>query len=337
MTGNKLKIFFLLPMIAFTGISKAQSITVLQQGKPTSIRGLCVVNDNIAWVSGSKGYIALTTNGGKTWAWQQVKDYETADFRGIKAFSAKEAIIIASGTPALVLKTTDGGLSWNLKYKNTDTACFLDAVSFITSAHGFVLGDPINNKFLMLETINGGETWNTYVNTPSALTGEAAFAASNTCINITTANTKFILTGGLYSEVIISKQNSEWAYHHIPIFKGKSSKGAFSIAINNNNLVIVGGDYQHDTYSDSTACYSVKGGTGWQLSKVPPRGYQSCVEHINGDTFLSTGTPGSNITNDGGITWNKIDSTSFNVCCKSKYGKLVLLAGNNGKIAIYRP
>jgi len=337
MTGNKLKTFFLLATLAFATISKAQSITVLQQGKPTSIRGLCVVNDKIAWISGSKGYIALTTNGGKTWAWQQVKGYETADFRGIEAFSAKEAIIMASGTPALVLKTTDGGLSWGLKYKNTDTAYFLDAISFITPAHGFILGDPINNKFLMLETTNGGETWNTYINTPTALAGEAAFAASNSCINITTANIKFIVTGGLYSEVIISKQNSEWAYHHIPIFKGKSPKGAFSIALNNNNLVIVGGDYQHDAYSDSTACYSIKGGTGWQLSKIPPRGYQSCVEHINGDIFLSTGTPGSNITKDGGITWTKIDSTSFNVCSKSKYGKLVLLAGNDGKIAIYQP
>ena len=104
MLGKKIRLSFLLMMLAFALNSKAQHITLLQQGPPTSIRGLCIVNDNIAWLSGSKGYIGITTNGGKTWQWQQVKGYETADVRGIKAFSAKEAVIIASGTPALVLK-----------------------------------------------------------------------------------------------------------------------------------------------------------------------------------------------------------------------------------------
>ena len=67
---------------------KAQHIEVLQQGKPTSIRGLSVVNDKTAWVSGSKGTIAITNNGGKTWDWQQVKGFEKTDFRDIEAFSS---------------------------------------------------------------------------------------------------------------------------------------------------------------------------------------------------------------------------------------------------------
>jgi hypothetical protein len=53
-------------------ISAAQTITILQQDKPTSIRGLSVVDDKTAWISGSKGHIAITTDGGTTWAWQQV-------------------------------------------------------------------------------------------------------------------------------------------------------------------------------------------------------------------------------------------------------------------------
>jgi hypothetical protein len=61
------------------------------------------------------------------------------------------------------------------------------------------------------------------------------------------------------------------------------------------------------------------------------------VEYISDDTFLSTGTPGSNITTDGGKTWTKIDDTSYNVCRKAKHGGLVLLAGNGGKIGILKP
>jgi len=337
MIYKRITFFIFLYMLLFASISKAQHITTLQQGKPTNIRGMCVVDDKTAWISGSKGYVAITTDAGKTWVWQQVKGYETADFRGIKAFSDKEAIIIASGTPAVILKTIDGGITWNLKYKNTDTTYFMDAVNFPDPKHGFVLGDPINNKFLMLETKDGGETWDNYNHSPVALPGEAAFAASNTCLRITPNNNKFISTGGLFAEVDISNQNGEWTHHQILIFKGKPSKGAFSIAVNNNQLVVVGGDYQHDSNKDSTACYSIDGGDIWHLAKVPPAGYQSCVEFINAATFLSTGTSGSNITTDNGLTWRKINNASFNVCGSSIHKKLILLAGNNGKVAIYKP
>ncbi len=137
---------FLLLIALFVNILKAQTVSILQQGKPTSIRGLSVVDDSVAWISGSKGYIAITRNGGKNWDWQQVKGFEKADFRDIEAFSDEEAIIMSSGTPALILKTIDGGANWQVKYCNTDTACFFDAMDFADKKHGYVLGDPINNK-----------------------------------------------------------------------------------------------------------------------------------------------------------------------------------------------
>src|ERR1700748_207636 len=93
-----------------------QKVTVIQQGRASSLRGLCVVNDKIAWVSGSKGTIAITKDAGKTWAWQQIKGFEQSDFRDIQAFSDKEAIVMSSGTPALILKTLDGGSTWQVKY-----------------------------------------------------------------------------------------------------------------------------------------------------------------------------------------------------------------------------
>jgi len=65
-----------------------------------------------------------------------------------------------------------------------------------------------------------------------------------------------------------------------------------------------------------------------------PAGYQSCVELIGPNTYLSTGTSGTNISRDGGKTWSKIDEKSYNVCRKAKNGKLVLLAGDGGKISI---
>jgi len=313
---------------------QAQSIIQLQQGKPTSIRGLSVVDDNVAWVSGSRGYIGITTNGGKDWNWQQVKGFEKADFRDIEAFSDKNAVIMSSGTPALVLKTTDGGATWQEKYKNTDTAYFFDAMDFADAKHGFILGDPINGKFLLMETKDGGETWSAFKDTPAALPGEAAFAASGTCLRAI-GNRLYISSGGT-SARLITYENS-WDYAALPITHGQASTGSFSVAMGKNNGLIVGGDYAHDKKNDSlTAIYEIHPGLHFTPASKQPTGFQSSVEFLNGDTFLATGTPGSNITTDGGKTWKQIETTSYNVCRKARQGKLVLLAGDGGKIGILK-
>ncbi|WP_428330105.1 WD40/YVTN/BNR-like repeat-containing protein [Mucilaginibacter sp.] len=327
----------LLIFLLFSSFLKAQSIIHLQQGKPTSIRGLSVVDDNIAWISGSKGYIAITTDGGKNWAWQQVKGFEKAEFRDIEAFSASEAVIMSSGTPALVLKTIDGGANWQVKYKNTDTTYFLDAMDFDNPHQGIISGDPINNKFMLLETNDGGETWNPFKNEPYAIPGEAAFAASGTCLR-TIDGKIYIASGGTNARLITYHADKEvWDYVNLPITHGKASQGSFSLAIGKNVGILVGGDYENDKKTDSVAVnYALQKPTSFKAAEKEPAGFQSCVEFIKDDTFLATGTPGTNITIDGGKTWTKIDDTSFNVCRKAKHGKMVLLAGNGGKIAILK-
>ncbi len=318
---------------------KAQSITILQQDKPTSIRGLSVVDDNVAWISGSKGYIAITRNGGETWDWQQVKGFEKSDFRDIEAFSDKEAIIMSSGTPALILKTVDGGANWQVKYKNTDTAYFFDAMEFTSKQNGYVLGDPIAGQFVLMQTKDGGDLWQASDNPPEALPGEASFAASGTCLalNLTRENIA-VVTGGSNTRLIFrNNDQTEWHYENLPIQHGKPSQGAFSMVCGYKSIVIVGGNYSQDKLNDSTACFiKFDNNPEFKLTTNSTTGFQSCVEYITEQTFLSTGTPGSNITTDGGKTWTKIDNTSFNVCRKAKRGKLVLLAGNGGKIGVLK-
>lgn len=332
------KLLLLFALILFALVSKAQHIEVLQQGKATSIRGLSVVDDHVAWVSGSKGTIAISNDGGKTWDWKQVKGYEKSDFRDIEAFSSKEAIIMSSGTPALILKTTDGGETWHEKYRNADTAYFFDAMDFESLKHGLVLGDPIKGKFVLMETNDAGETWHPFKNPPDALPGEAAFAASGTCLRFTD-NLITIVSGGSDNRVIwLKKEPGEWLEAKLPFAKQKPSQGAFSVAQYKSSTLFVGGDYANDKRTDSVAAYVSTWGyaTVISLPKSGPNGFQSCVEHISNNTFLSTGTPGTNITTDGGKTWRKIDDASYNVCRKAKHGNLVLLAGDHGRIGIFK-
>ncbi len=327
----------LLAFLMFATTLKAQNIVQLQTGKPTSIRGLSVVDDNVAWISGNRGYIAITRDGGKSWDWTQVKGFEKADFRDIEAFSDKTAVIMSSGTPALVLKTTDGGATWQEKYRNTDTTYFLDAMDFDNPKHGLILGDPIKNKFLLLETNDGGETWAPFKNMPDALPGEAAFAASGTCLRVTNGSV-LIASGGINSRLISYTQKKEiWDYTNFPITHGKASQGAFSVAVGKNNGIMIGGNYEKDKITDSVSVsYIPRPFKLLNITVKQPAGFQSCVEYITGNIFLATGTPGSNITIDGGKTWKQIDSISYNVCRKAKHGKLVLLAGNGGKIGILK-
>src|ERR1700710_357310 len=120
---NILFFLFLFPAICF-----AQNYTIkpLTAGKNTSMRGLSVLSDSVAWVSGSNGYVGKTLNGGKTWEWMQPKGYEKLDFRDIEAFDKLKAIVVNAGSPAYILTTNDGGKNWNQVYKNTDSAIFLD-------------------------------------------------------------------------------------------------------------------------------------------------------------------------------------------------------------------
>jgi photosystem II stability/assembly factor-like uncharacterized protein len=324
-------------ILIFANNLKAQTISILQQGKPTSIRGLSVVDDSVAWISGSKGYIAITRDGGKNWDWQQIKGFEKADFRDIEAFSAKEAVIMSSGTPALILKTTDGGQSWKVKYNNADTTYFFDAMDFADSKHGYILGDPINGKFLLMETVDGGETWNMFKNRPDALLGEAAFAASGTCLRVIKGSVLIASGGNAARLITYTPKNKRWDYSNLPIVHGKQSQGGFSVATGQNAGIVIGGDYMHDKAPDSVSClYSIPFNNKFTPAKAGPSGFQSCVEFISGEIFISTGTPGSNITTDGGAIWTKIDDTSYNVCRRAKSGKLVLFAGDGGKIGILK-
>jgi photosystem II stability/assembly factor-like uncharacterized protein len=329
------KLLLLSAIVLITLTSTAQHIEVLQQGKAVSFRGLSVVDDHVAWASGSKGTIATTNDGGKTWDWKQVKGYEKSDFRDIEAFSSKEAIIMSSGSPALILKTTDGGETWQEKYRNADTAYFFDAMDFGNPKHGLVLGDPIKGKFVLMETNDGGETWHPFKNPPNALPGEAAFAASGTCLRAFEKSFS-IVTGGTQSRFLMLGYNDKyWTSLNLPIKHNKASQGVFSYATADTLTVVVGGDYANDKSIDSAACSFELCCDPFFLKLTKLSGFQSCVEYIIANTFLSTGTPGSNYTTDGGKTWRKIDDASYNVCRKAKRGNLVLLAGDHGRIGIF--
>jgi photosystem II stability/assembly factor-like uncharacterized protein len=156
-----------------------------------NLRGVSAVSEKIAWASGTHGTY-LRTIDGKIWIPDHVPDADSLDFRGVIAFSADEAFLMSSGPgdQSRIYHTTDAGRHWQLQFTNPNPKGFFDSMVFWDRTHGIILGDPIPDetgklKFELLVT-DDGQTWTPIPPSqlPPALEGEAAFAASNTCLAI---------------------------------------------------------------------------------------------------------------------------------------------------------
>lgn len=335
-TFSDMKACLFFAFILASVFSQAQQIEILSSGNKTSIRGLSVVNDRVAWVSGSRGMVGRTNDSGRTWKWMQPKGFEARDFRDIEAFDAVTAIIMAVDTPAIILRTVDGGEHWNKVYENKTPGMFLDAMEFWNQQSGIVLGDPIDGKFFIARTFDEGRTWHEtcFDKRPAADSGEACFASSGTNVRRLNLGEACFISGGKRARFF-----SKGAPVQLPILQGESSQGANSIAIRDdkkrkNSLyyVVVGGDFMHDTVSSGNCAISSDGGLTWKQPADAPHGYRSCVEFMDKNKMISCGTSGVDISTDGGDHWTLISKEGFHVCRRAKDGKAVFLAGN-GRVA----
>ncbi|MEP6728747.1 MAG: oxidoreductase [Bacteroidota bacterium] len=322
-------------LLACSFAVNAQTIELLSTGNKTSMRGLSVVSDKTIWASGSNGTVARSVDSGKTWKWITVPGFEKRDFRDIEAFDAVTAIVMAIDTPAVILKTIDGGQHWKTVYENKTPGMFLDAMEFWNQQSGIVIGDPINGKFFIARTFDEGNSWHetSFDKLPAADSGEACFASSGTNIRGLNLAEACFISGGLRSRFF-------WKGNPIdlPLLQGKVSYGANSIAVrdnkkrkNSNYFVVVGGDFSHDTSTEKNCAITRDGGKTWIAPATPPHGYRSCVEFITKIKMITCGTSGVDVSADAGINWQLVSKESFHVCRKAKDGTAVFLAGN-GKI-----
>ncbi len=318
-------------MLLFLSLfTTAQKIQVLDSGNKISLRGLSVVNDAVFWASGNKGSIARCINSSVKIEWMKVAGYEGRDFRDIEAFSVNTAIIMAIDSPAIILKTTDGGKSWRKVFEDHRSGMFLDAMYFKNDHDGVVVGDPINGRFYLARTVDGGETWAMLAKKVCAIadSGEALFAASGSNIIISNRKISFV-SGGIVSHFITNNQKIK-----LPLLQGKSSTGANAIdRAEDGRTIIVGGDFSADTVSAGNCSITDDAGKTFLSPMRSPYGYKSSIRYLGSKKWIACGTSGIDISTDHGIQWEHISNESFHVVEKAKKGKRVFLAGKNGTIA----
>ncbi|MFZ1700752.1 MAG: hypothetical protein WBO10_03575 [Pyrinomonadaceae bacterium] len=306
----------------------------------TSFRGLSVVNEKVIWASGTAGTVIRTTDAGKTWKVFAVPGAEKLDFRDIEAFDANTAYIlsIGNGDSSRVYKTTDGGETWKLQFQNDSETAFFDAIACWDKSNCLAMSDPVDGAFLLISTANGGDKWEQVVTSkkPATIDGEAAFAASGTCLMTLGKTNAFIVSGGKDARVFRSSDRGKtWDVVKAPIISGTSGSGIFSIAMHDSkNGVAVGGNYEIPKDSKGSLAFTDDGGATWTAGKGLG-GYRSGVAYVDAQTIIAVGTNGSDRSLDGGKTWESLDNLNYN-SVQAKGKKAIWAVGPKGWVAVLK-
>jgi len=315
-------------------------------GTESRLRGISAVSDRVCWATGARGTVLRTTDGGATWQKKTVPGAGDLDFRDVHAFDDRTAYILSIGAGELsrIDKTTDGGATWEISFRNNDPRGFLDAIAFWDRTHGIAQGDPVDGRFLILTTDDGGVSWHPgpAQGMPPALDGEGAFAASGTCLVVRGDRNAWFCTGGAKSARVFrsTDRGMSWIASDTPITAGSSSAGIFSLAFRDvSHGIAVGGDYKRPEEGGRIVARTRDGGRTWSLARGHgPSAFRSAAVYVPGTsspTLVAAGPSGVDISNDDGETWMPLPGPGFHALdfASPVAGWAV---GEGGRIARYR-
>ena len=330
------RVFFGANLLLLLGtVAQAQWWTVQTSGIDTNLRAVSAVYPPdptgalpaVVWASGSNGVILRSPDAGKSWKRLHVQGGDALDFRGIAALDPTVAYVmsIGPGDKSRIYKTTDGGETWKLQFAGSRKEVFLDAIVCFSnfSTQCFVLGDPVDGRFLLMFT-EDGEHWKElpHDTLPAAMPSEGAFAASNSSLCINFDNIYFGTGGAAKARVFHSPDlGKTWTVADTPVASGNASSGIFSISckiVAGAAFYAVGGDYNDPSRVFRSAAflhdlfYFPKEPAGWQLSKQQPGGFRSGVAHVDDYSAVAVGPNGEDVTQNSGMTWEHTDSLNLN-------------------------
>jgi photosystem II stability/assembly factor-like uncharacterized protein len=262
------------------------TLTPQTSGTTQLLIAVSPVNSQIVWAAGTGGTYVVTTDGGNTWKAAVVPGAESLQFRDVQGVSDKVAYLLSIGnntTDFKIYKTVDGGANWTIEFTNETTGAFYDCFAFWGPRRGLAHSDSVNGVFPDLRTTDG-ETWQSIANNmPPALTGEASFAASGTCITTQGRENAWIATGGATTARILATRDGgdTWNAYDTPLVSSPSA-GGISVGFRDAfNGMVGGGDLASNTSTD--AAVSHDGGQTWTLTNKPPiEGSIFCLAYARG-------------------------------------------------------
>jgi photosystem II stability/assembly factor-like uncharacterized protein len=324
-------------------------VTVVDAGQ--SFRGLDAVDRNTVWVSGGSmtsggpGAVWRTTDGGATW--QNVSPPDTGGlmFRDVEARSARVAQVLAigPGEASRIYRTTNGGQTWVETFRNQEEAAFYNCMDFFADGRrGLAVSDPVDGKFRIIGTENGGRSWQVLPDAgmPDS-TGEFNFSASGDCLVIS-GRLAYFGSGGEAARVFSSTDHGlTWRATDSTI-PADEAAGVFGLAFRDSRHgLAVGGDFaapadteETDDPADITA-YTGDGGSWTNGGDLAHLGEDAAWLPGTRRTFLTVGesgaVAGSSLTHDGGRTWRAFGEVGFHTL-DCTYDGACWAAGGGGRV-----
>jgi photosystem II stability/assembly factor-like uncharacterized protein len=290
----------------------APTLTPQQSGTTNRLQAISPVSPRVAWASGVGGTYVLTTDGGTTWRAGVVPGAEGLQFRDVEGVSETVAYLMSSGsgTASRIYKTEDGGVSWSLQFQNQDPDAFYDCFAFWSPTHGITMSDAVNGRFPVIRTLDG-VTWQDIGDRlPVAQSGEAAFAASGTCVTAQGGKRAWIATGVAARARILATTDGgdTWAAYDTPIVQGTPSSGGISVDFRDPfHGILAGGELAAPAAFADDVARSSDGGKTWRLAaRVPFPGAVFGLSYVRGlsqVTVVATGPGGGAWSLDEGDTW----------------------------------
>jgi photosystem II stability/assembly factor-like uncharacterized protein len=352
---------FIAAALLFAAASACAEVRIVPQhsGVEVRLRGISAVDGDVAWASGREGTVLRTLDGGRHWQVLDVPEAEGLDFRDVEGFDADTAVILAigPGEASRVYRTDDGGKSWQLTLQNHDPRAFFDCMAF-DGQRGWMLGDPVDSRFQVHASDDGGRHWTLLPDGPEAAEGEAAFAASGTCI--ARVGTALVVgTGGKRSKIHFRHdQHAQWKQAASRIDAGSESQGVFSLApvAQSGGFVAVGGDFRaEDTPAKAVKFVPVAAAAhadapvpgladgnrrgvpealaaaGFDATPLPTTpGYRSGIAcNVAGTSCIAVGPSGVDAWN--GSRWESISTTGYDAIDLT--GTVGWASGDGGRIA----
>ena len=228
---------------------------------------------------------------------------------GLSALDRRRARSRASKRPPM------RGKSWRTQHVNRDPHGFLDALAFWDADHGLALGDPVDGRFVVLATDDGGRNWTGSNRRDARVTAGRGGVRGERDLPGRAGEPPRLVRHGARAGLPVRGPGPVLDGHATSVRAGNASSGIFSMAFRDTDRgVAVGGDYKEPARPADVVALTSDGGRTWRPpSGAGPRGYRSAVAVIPGrpDMVVAVGPSGGDWSPDGGETWKPLGDRGF--------------------------
>jgi len=298
---------------AYIIVRESNSKWIEQNTNFPAIRGVAdisIVNEQTAWITTFEQLtaqqtemtrnMAVTTNGGETWIphYMDIGGYVPASISAVSATKAWIAAYHETDDGGAIFNTIDGGITW-VRQANTafsDDDSFANVIHMFNDNEGFCQGDPVNGKFEIYTTRDGGTTWNLKTNTPAALANEYGWTGRVTAYG---NNAWFGTSAGRVFRT--TDKGKTWKAYQTPAVDVAS----ISFADADNGIVLC------NRVNNWKLLQTKDGGVNWQTISTTAGAF-SAVSAVPGTPGMYIGIRNDSIKHsyyrlDDGEFWHRID------------------------------